>query len=414
MRTSRRLDVPFWPGACCDCRGMTAALQWAHMIERPVQVRVPHLHRSVDRNPVASDQAASRPSNTDSMQAAAGSTRVVCRKLRTRDLRHLVSSYRLVLVEQPDSLITRTGPLGVALHGLRPFSRMRPVTNLAFTSSDRFLAFAQFRQGAADRRWILSGVGLANGLFAPELVAEQLLEYSVKRAGNRGVKRLFAKVPGDCPIREAFDRVGFESYMAEDIFALDGPLATSLECDQMREQEPGDTWAVHQLYHAAVPKEVQFAEAWTSHQWDTAGRKRTKASGRSFVLENGHQIAAYARVRTGAKAAAIEFMYQPEYRQALESFCGAVVDRAVREEGATRVFVAVRAYQAELVAALGLLGFVSVGRQDLLVKYTAAKVVAKASETIILSPSDVRERVPKRVPTFMHRRPKGESSARSC
>jgi hypothetical protein len=57
------------------------------------------------------------------------------------------------------------------------------------------------------------------------------------------------------------------------------------------------------------------------------------------------------------------------------------------------------------------MGFARVGQQDLLVKYTAAKVTAKASETIILSPADVRERVPKRVPTFMHRRPKGESSA---
>src|SRR4029079_13726989 len=121
---------------------------------------------------------------------------------------------------------------------------------------------------------------------------------------------------------------GFESYMAEDIFALDGPLDISPDCDQMREQEPGDTWAVHQLYHAAVPKEVQCAEAWTSHQWDTAGRKHTSASGRSYVLEDGHQIAAYARVRTGAKAAAIEVMYQPEYRHALAAFCGSVVSRA--------------------------------------------------------------------------------------
>jgi len=411
MRTSRRLDAHFWPGACCDCRGVTAALQWAHMIERPAKVRVPYLHHSVDRNPVAMDQAAPQHHDSDARPATPGPTNVVCRKLRVRDLRHLISNYRLVLVEQPDSLITRTGPLGVALHGLRPFSRMRPVTNLAFTPSDRFLAFAQFRQGAADRRWILTGVGLANGLFAPELVAEQLLEFSVKRAGYRGVKRLFAKVPGDCPIREAFDRVGFETYMAEDIFALDGPLDASPECDQMREQEPGDTWAVHQLYHAAVPKDVQFAEAWTSHQWDTVGRKHTSASERSFVLEDGHQIAAHARVRTGAKAAAIDVMYQPEYRQVLDSFCGSVVDRAIRDEGATRVFIAVRAYQSELITVLAEMGFARVGQQDLLVKYTAAKVTAKASETIILSPADVRERVPKRVPTFMHRRPKGESSA---
>jgi hypothetical protein len=128
-------------------------------------------------------------------------------------------------------------------------------------------------------------------------------------------------------------------------------------------------------------------------------------------LEDGHQIGAYARVRAGAKAASIEIMYLPDYRHALESFCSAVVYRAVRDAGATRVFIPVRAYQMELMSALDRMGFVRVGQQDVLVKYTTAKVVAKPSETVILAPADVRERVPERVPTFLNRRPGEEPSA---
>jgi hypothetical protein len=382
------------------------------MIEQPAQVRVLHLNRSGDRHPVTPDHAAPQNHVDGSHDISGlGPGGVICRKLRTRDLRHLVSNNRLVHVEQPDSLIDRSGPLGIAIRGLRPFSRMRPITNLAFTPSDRFLAFAQFRQSPPDRRWTLTGIGLANGLYAPEEVVEELLSFSVIRAGNRGVKRLFARVSDECPVREAFDRLGFERYMAEELFVLDGEPAATRECGQMREQEPTDTWAVHQLYHAAVPREVQFAEAWTSHQWDLPASKRKKSGRRSFVLEDGHQIGAYARVRTGAKVASIEFMYLPDYRHALESFCGSVIYRAMRDAGATRVFIPVRAYQMELMSAFDHMGLVRVGQQDLLVKYTTAKVVAKPSETVILAPADVRERVPERVPTFLNRRPGEESSA---
>jgi hypothetical protein len=199
--------------------------------------------------------------------------------------------------------------------------------------------------------------------------------------------------------------------MAEELFVLDGAPAATRECGQMREQEPTDTWAVHQLYHAAVPREVQFAEAWTSHQWDLPGSKRMKSRRRSFVLEDGHQIGAYARVRTGSRAASLEVMYLPDYRHALESFCSAVMYRTMRDAGATRIFIPARAYQMELMSALDRLGFVRVGQQDLLVKYTTAKVVAKPGETVVLAPADVRERIPERVPTFLNRRSGKESSA---
>jgi hypothetical protein len=280
---------------------------------------------------------------------------------------------------------------------------------VALTEGDRFLAFAQFRQFGSDRRWGLSGVGLANGLFAPEHVVQNLLEFSIKRAGHKGVKRLFARVQTDSPIRDTLDCLGFEAYMREDLYVLDGAPTVALVDGALREQEQSDTWAVHQLYHAAVPEQVQFAEAWTSQQWDVPNPKR-RSWWRSFVLEANHQIIAYARVRTGAKAAAIEIMYQPEHRHDLEGFCGGVIEQTVRAGGANRVFVPVRAHQSELMTILERIGFGSVRSQDLLIKYTAAKVTAKSNEAVILAPADVRERVPKRVPTFLNRRPREKVS----
>ena len=384
---------------------MTPPIQWVHMIDTQVQLQSPLMFRTDDVSRMESRKAGTHgSSNGDPVPLAdAAGDSATCRRLRVPDLRHLVSNYRLVHIDQPDSLIERGGPVGLALRGLRPFSKMGPITHLAVNDSDQFLAFAQFRQLEPDRRWVVRDVGLANGLFAPERVVESLLEYSVIRAGGKGVKRLFARVPADSPIRLAFERIGFETYMDEELYVLDRPLKATVNGVAAREQEQTDTWAVHQLYHAAVPRQVQFAEAWTSHQWDTANPKRKADCWRSFVLEEGHQIVAFARVRIGGKVAAIDIMYLPDCRQDLASFCGGVIETALRDGHAERIFVPVRAYQAELTSILDRVGFVHVRSQELLIKYTVAKVAAKSSESIILAPAEVLERVPKRVPTFLNR-----------
>ena len=97
-------------------------------------------------------------------------------------------------------------------------------------------------------------------------------------------------------------------------------------------------------------------------------------------------------------------MYLPDQRNDLEGFCGGVLDQAIRAGGASRVFVPVREHQSELMTILERIGFSSVRSQDLLIKYTAAKVTAVSKEAVILAPVDVRERVPKRVPTFLSSR----------
>jgi hypothetical protein len=376
------------------------------MIKSPVEERVSFAQSRDGQSP-----AGMQPNTAlgQSHQPFSDGDQISVRKLGIRDLRHIVSNYRLVHVELPDSLLERSGPLSAAIRGLRPLKRSAPMTYLAFTDADRFLAFVQVRQVAPDRRWVISGVGLANGLFEPERVVEELLEYSITRAGNRGVKRLCARVPVDSPIRQAFSDTGFEAFTAEDLYGFHGSPALSAAPVAMRIQDASDTWAVHQLYHAAVPKQVQFAEAWTSHQWDVAHPKRQHQFWRSYVLENDRQIVAYARIRMGMNAAAIEFMYLPEERGELPAFCASVIAAVVEDGGANRIFIPARAYQAELATVLENADFSIVRRQDLLIRYTAVKV--KAAETVILAPADVRERHPKQVPTFLKGRARDEASA---
>jgi hypothetical protein len=76
---------------------------------------------------------------------------------------------------------------------------------------------------------------------------------------------------------------------------------------------------------------------------------------------------------------------------------------------AKRVFCAVRGYQAELATALETRGFAPILEQDLLLKYTTANVRLPAFEVVPFY-VDVRERLPKRVPSFLHGQPRDESA----
>ena len=77
--------------------------------------------------------------------------------------------------------------------------------------------------------------------------------------------------------------------------------------------------------------------------------------------------------------------------------------------GARRVMCAVRGYQQEAVTALERAGFAPVMVQTLYLKYTTANVRLPVFEAVPLH-VDVREKLPKRVPTFLHGQPSDESA----
>jgi hypothetical protein len=191
--------------------------------------------------------------------------------------------------------------------------------------------------------------------------------------------------------------------MGESINVLNQVGGQSIGLGGMREQEPADTWAVHQLYHAAAPKHVQYAEAWTSHRWDPGTKRGPGKFWRAFVVEDGYQMVAYAGVRCSSGVALIEFMYLPEQSGRVGQFVRAVLDRVAAEAGPTRVYVPARGYQQELQTALAEIGFLNLGDQQLLIKYTTAKVTARVTNSAIGLPAEVRERVPKQVPTYLNR-----------
>ena len=321
-------------------------------------------------------------------------------------LRRLDVLHRL---NQPETQLVPYSPLRAGLRAAVPGFRGRRPAFVA-CAGDRLVGFAQFVPVPPDQRWLLIALGASVGVFDAEPVWDALLTHAVRAAGLRGVKRLYARAPQGVPVAAALRALAWAPYASETIFAahdLDRPPRRG---SPLRPQEPSDTWAIHQLYSAAVPREVQYAEAYTSHRWDArahAARQRGVTVG-GWLVEEGHHLIGYARASSRAGTHVIELVYHPERTEVLNDLIPGVL-AALPDRPARRVYCAVRGYQAEAATALEDRGFAPMLEQELLVKYTTASVRLPVVETVPFH-VEVRDKLPQRVPSFLHGQPRDESA----
>lgn len=325
------------------------------------------------------------------------------RQARLSDVPDLRALNPLYALNQPDGQLRaysaiRAGTLA-ALPGLR-------VRRPAFVArvGDRLVGFAQFQPRDPDERWLVVAVGTAVGVYEAGPVIEALLEHGVRSAGLRGVKRLYARVPEGTPLMSAFRRQAWTPYATETVYSTSTPRLTHRSEVQLRPQQPSDTWAIHQLYNAAVPKPVHDAEALTSHHWDVTPKKSANGAAdvSGWLLNDGHTLVGYVRVTASERACLLELLYHPDRTDTL----GGLLDSAFRLAGrqaSRRTFCAVRGYQAELATALEERGFQPDVEQQVLVKYTTATLRLPVIEAVPFQ-LEVGEKIPQRVPTFLQGR----------
>lgn len=319
------------------------------------------------------------------------------RSLSPRDLsalRRLDSLYRL---DQPDLQLEGYHVLRAAFMAAIPGLRGRRPAYVA-RAGEQLVGFTQFQIVAPDQRWHLIALGASVGVFDAEPVWEALLIHGVRAAGLSGVKRLFGRLPPAAPFATVIRKLGWTPYGTEFVYAAH-EVVWREPTITVRSQEPTDTWAIHQLYMAAVPRPVQEAEAYTSHHWEMRkGRTRGGDQRAGWLVEEGHQVIGYARTTERHGVVVLELLYRPDRAEIvpslIEGALGSLANRRPR-----RVFCAVRGYQAEAATALEAHGFHLTLEQTLLIKYTTASVrlpVAEAAPFHV----EVREKVPRRVPTL--------------
>jgi hypothetical protein len=199
-----------------------------------------------------------------------------------------------------------------------------------------------------------------------------LLDALTRRAGERRATRLFARVADNADAIIALRDAGYMTYGRETLYVAPyHKEARSAPAERnLRRQQRGDTWAIHQLYTMTTPKAMQFAEARTSGHWDLP-RHGTAQAG--FWIGEAHEITAYARTFSGDHTHLIDVLFRPQEDDGLVAFIQAVLAALSAGEG-DLVYVRAHAHQEDLGGVLVAQGFSALARQSLLVKYTTIPV----------------------------------------
>jgi hypothetical protein len=104
----------------------------------------------------------------------------------------------------------------------------------------------------------------------------------------------------------------------------------------------------------------------------------------------------------------LELFYGGEHSGMLPGLVDTVLTRLRTHTVVKQVFCALRGYQAEAAKVLEERGFDPILEQDLLIKYTTATARVPQFESLPLH-SEVIERLPRRVPSFLHSSPRDKT-----
>ncbi len=303
-------------------------------------------------------------------------------------------------LDVPDSLVRRAEMID--FQAALPVLRKDRPTFVA-TADGQAVGYVRFSPRGPDGRWVASAIAASTGVFSPEPVWDALLTHAVRAAGLRGVRRLYARVPAEHPLIDTMHAAGWISYSRETVFRAERLVLRARPDRAVRLQEPADTWAIHQLYAGSVPRQIQEVEAFTSHVWHMDQQRRPRRGVRQtgWLLEENGTIAAYTRYSRGPRAGMIDAVVPPGEGERLGAVLDFIIASRVRQQP---VYCALRAYHLDLRDELMTRGFVEIGEQELLIRYTTATVRTQAADSILF-PVELRPALPGRVPTFLEGQP---------
>ncbi len=201
----------------------------------------------------------------------------------------------------------------------------------------------------------------------------RLLEQLVASAPRFRVQRQFAALSQRHEeLREVFRQIGFAPYTQQLVLRLDGPdwdQGTTIAA--MRPQSRRDVWAIHKLYGAVTPPPVQHAEAHSARDWMLPMSGLNRPVRRGWVLGSDDNLSAYLHLTSGPTAHVLSLLIRPDDRgatpDALRFALGQIND-------SLPVYLMLRAYQQDLLATAGDLGFQPIGEQALLSRQSTAAV----------------------------------------
>lgn len=208
----------------------------------------------------------------------------------------------------------------------------------------------------------------------------RLLETVCHRKGERGVQRIFAKLPAEAEAEaDIFREVGFRVYTQERVFQLPQPATGGVSAGpvRLRRWQSRDAWGVHRLYCMNAPRFVQQAEHLPGEIGEAATSEWAHGNQEEqYVWEQDGEIVAYVRLLAGEQGHWLHLLLHPDYGE----YADAVLEHGVAhltKYASHPVYCAVRTYETNLVGVLESVGFQEFQTRFLLVKQTTVQVRQK-------------------------------------
>lgn len=216
----------------------------------------------------------------------------------------------------------------------------------------------------------------------PEEVGPELIDRLCTEALNRGIFRLFVRLPLDDPLTPIFRKHSFRQYAIEYVLYNENPgTQTTAEPLGLRQEKRRDFAQLYQLYRKVTPPGVATAEAPTFRDWrglngEWFGHSSIRGQNEQQFVVDRVEISGWLRVQrsSSTRPHALSFMCLPE--EPLPDELAAHALSLLGPSGGA-VWSSLRHYDSHMIEALRERGFTTLVHQSLMVKELAQRVPAR-------------------------------------
>ncbi len=247
------------------------------------------------------------------------------------------------------------------------------------TANRTIQGLATARSRAGKLAWDVQDLFVADGAHSAGV---DLLERAAAEVARKGARRVFLVTAVDGETARLARQAGFMHYTSEILFAI--KLGASASVDGARPARPRlrrDTHALFQLYNAAVPCKVRFAEAVTVEEWTSLDKgsrpwaPRLGGNSQHFVWDAQGEMAGWLELTFESRSQHIRLMVHPAHAQTTGDMLRYSLSQLSHK---VPIYASARDYQPELISALETTGFSRVAEHMVFVREMTARVPSRA------------------------------------
>lgn len=200
----------------------------------------------------------------------------------------------------------------------------------------------------------------------------ELLEGLSQAGSERGIERIFLRLPSQSSLTKAAKQAGFSHYLTEYLYQHEGPIPFEFPELPFRPRTSKDEQGLFQLYSATVPASIRQMEGMTLREWQEIQDGARERRGRQELLaERDASILAWLKLADEGGTGFFEMTVRPSEEGIL---LGVIGHALAQFRDKARVSCLVPEFQERLRLLLDEHGFQQVAEHVVLARQLAARV----------------------------------------